>query len=610
MKRIKLAIFIILGILFSQLTQAQTKFTATAPQVVTVGEPFVATYTVNANGKSPQFPDFNNFEVLSGPNLSQSSSISIINGNVSRQVENTYTFYLQANKEGKYTIPPASIKVKGKTIKSNSLTIEVVKGESNANNNTAATNTNNSTNTQSANLPNNDLFVKVLVNKSNVYQGEQLIATIKIYSRVDLMGFEDIKFPSYKNFWADEIPVPDQIQLHRENINGRIYNVGVLKKTILTPQKAGKLRIDPIEVSCVVRQRVKRKNYDNFFDAFFGGGSYRKVRKKIKSSPVIIRVKPLPPDQPGNFNGAVGTFTMDVNIDKTEAKTNDAITLTVKISGRGNLRLFDAPEVNLPPDFETYDPKETQKIRNTENGTIGSRTFQYVFIPRHAGTFEIPAIKFSYFDITTKKYKTLTSQKIELHIQKGNDNETGTIARTYQKEDIKYLGKDIHFIKQRIKHFYKTPKYYITSTKYYLLYLISLLIIILIIILLRKQIKENADKAKVRNKKALKQAKKRLKLADKAMGKGDEKEFYEAVAKALWQLLADKLNIPIAELTKDNATTKLKELNINEDLIKDYFALIEDADFQRFAPENLKIEMKDFYKKATDLIIKMNQKLG
>jgi hypothetical protein len=513
---------------------------------------------------------------------------------------------LQANKTGKFTIPPASITIKGKTVKSNSVTIEVVNEGGTANSRTS--NSNNQTNRQSKTSGNKDLFVKVLVNKHNVYQGEQLTATIKIYSRVSLEGFDDIKLPTYKGFWADEIPTPDQISLHRENVNGRIYNVGVIKKTILTPQKAGKLKIDPAEITCIVRKRVST-GYDDFFSAFWGGG-YKRVKQKIKSQPVIINVKPLPSTDDENFYGAVGSFNLEVSIDKTQAKVNDAITLKVKISGKGNLRLFDMPKLNLPPDFETYDPKETQKIRNTESGTIGSRTFEYVFIPRHAGTFEIPPVKFTYFDLNSKKYKTLVSDKITLTIEKGENEEQGTVTTAFRKEDIKYLGKDIRFIKQKVKKFSTGETFYIQSPKFFLWYLIIILIAALIVILRRKQIKENADIAKVRNKKALRFAKKRLKAAEIAMKKQDEKAFYEEIAKAMWQLLADKLNIPIAELTKDNAQQKLASLNVDQELVNNYFSLIESADYQRFAPDSQKIDMKEFYKQASELIVKLNQKIS
>ncbi len=583
----------------------QVTFRASAPGVVSIGEPFEVRYTVTARGKNPQFPDFKDFEVLGGPNMSSSSSISIINGNVSREEKYTYSFYLQANKTGKFTIPPATITVKGKKLTSNSLTIEVVGDQSAAQ---ARNNHSQSKNIEPA-VPNNDnLFVRVLVNKTNVYAGEQLTATIKIYTREDLLGFDDIKLPNFKGFWADDIPTPDQIQLHRENVHGKIYNVGVIKKTILTPQKSGKLKIEPAEITCVVRKRV-RSNADDFFSAFWGGG-YKRVKKKIKSPVVTINVKPLPPTDDEDFYGGVGNFNLNVSIDKTTAKVNDAITLKVTISGKGNLRLFDIPKVNLPPDFEAYDPKETQKIRNTESGTIGSRTFEYVFIPRHAGKFEIPPVKFTYFDLSEKKYKTLTSDKITLNIEKGEGEESGPLTTAFHKEDIKYLGKDIRFIKQRVKKFNRKTNYYITSLNFFLSYLAILLLAILVVLLRRKQIKENADIARVKNKRALKIAKKRLKAAEAAMKKQDEKAFYEEIAKALWQLLSDKLNIPIADLNKDNARQKLESKGVDVELINNYLSLIEDADFQRFAPESQRIDMKDFYKKASEMIVKMNQKIG
>ena len=595
MKRISL---ILVTILFVSITfvkiQAQT-FKASAPEVIYVGDVFQIKFTFDRKGKNPKFPNFKDFEVLSGPNLSQSSSISIINGRITREEKYTYSFDLQANKKGKFTIPPATIIYKGKTIKSNPLTIEVLENKEYNKQKELAS-------------KNKDLFVKVKVNKTNVYQGEQIIATIKIYTRVDLVGFENIKFPNFKGFWADEIPTDDQITFHRENVNGKIYNVGVLKKTILTPQNSGKLTIEPTEITCVIRKRVSHSTND-FFSSFFYG-TYQKVKQKIKSTPITITVKNLPKTDNKNFYGAVGSFNLEVNIDKTQVKTNEAITLRVKISGIGNLRLFDIPRINLPPDFEIYDPKETQKIKNTEIGTKGSRIFEYVFIPRHPGTFEIPPIKFTYFDTKTKKYNTLSSEKIIIKVEKGNENQQTTLTTAFRKEDIKYIGKDIRFIKQKVKKFYTNRTIYITSPKFFLWYLIILLIAILIIIIRRKQIKENANIAKVKNRKAMKFAKKRLKNAEKAMKQNNEKIFYEEIAKAMWQLLSDKLNIPLAELSKENAKSKLINKNVDNDLIEKYFKLIEDADFQRFAPKTQKINMKDFYKNASELITKLNQKIS
>ncbi len=584
----------------------QVSFTASAPEVVNTGQPFQVSYTVNAAGTNPHFPSFKGFDILSGPNSSSSSSFQYINGKMSQDVSFTYSFYLSAQKDGILMIDPASIIVNGKKIISNPLKIQVIQGNtSNSQATTNSTSNENQTET-SINPKNQDLFVRVITNKSTVYQGEQLVATIKVYTRLSLVGFDEMKFPSYAGFWSDEIETPEQVSLHRETVNGNIYNVGTLKKTILTPQKSGKLTIDPFELTCVIRERV-RSNTNDFFGDFFG--RYQQKKIKVVSPIVNIHVKPLPNNPISSFKGAVGNLKFITTIDKTEVKENEPISLKVQISGNGNLRLFDSPEVNLPPDFETYDPKESSSIKNSESGTNGTRTIDYLFIPRHAGTFTLPPVEFTWFDINSKQYKTQSSEPIQIIVKKGDDNNNQIITSTYSKEDVKYLGKDIHFIKQNITHLHKKNDFTISNTKFYLWYIISLLIFITIIVLRRKQIKENADLSKTKNKKALKIAKKRLKNAEQYLKTNDRTKFYEELSKALWLLLADKLNIPLAELTKELAQKKLMNHLIDNDFINHYFELIETTEYQRFAPESKDTSLKEFYMKAMDNIVKMNSKL-
>ena len=606
--KLKHIAFIFFATLFS-VAIGQVKFTASGPGVVEAGETFQVSYVVNAAGRNPHFPSFKGFSVLSGPNSSSSSNIQFINGKVSRDVTYSFSFYLSAQNKGTFSIDPASIVVNGKKIISNPLKIQVVSGSGNqaqTNQTGTQSNSNNQQTETVSNAKNQNLFVRILTNKKTVYQGEQLVATIKVYTRLSLVGFDDMKFPSYAGFWSDEIKTPEQVTLHREAVNGKIYNVGILKKTILTPQKYGKLTIDPFELTCVVQQRVQ-SNTNDFFGDFFG--RYQRKKIKVISPKVTINVKPLPHTNDTSFKGAVGDLKFSTTIDNTEVTENEPITLKVQISGNGNLRLFDPPEVNLPPDFETYDPKETTNIKNSESGTHGTRTIDYLFIPRHAGNFTLPPVKFTWFDLKTKKYKTVSSKPIQITVKKGNGTNNQIITSTYSKEDVKYLGKDIHFIKQNVKKLRKKNDFKITQSQFYLWYLISLLLFIAIIIWRRKQIKENANLAKTKNKKALKIAKKRLRNAEQYLKTEDNAKFYEELAKALWLLLADKLNIPLAELTKEKAQQRLTGLKLDDTFVKDYFDLIETTEYQRFAPDSQSSSLKDFYQKAMNFIVQMNTKL-
>lgn len=584
----------------------QTTFTASGPKVVEAGETFQVNYSINAAGINSHFPSFKGFNVLSGPNSSSRSNIQFINGKVSRDVNYTFSFYLSATKSGIFNIDPASISVKGKKIISNPLKIEVVKGTGNNTQTNTQSNNNNQQTETITRTSNKNLFVRVLTNKKTVHQGEQLIATVKVYTRLTLVGFDNMKFPSYSGFWSDEIKTPEQVTLHRESVNGKIYNVGTLKKTILTPQKSGKLTIDPFELTCVIQQRVHSQR-NNFFGDLFG--NYQRKKIKVTSPKVTIHVKPLPNTNDTSFKGAVGNLTFKNTIDNTEITENEPITLKVKISGNGNLRLFDAPKVNLPPDFETYDPKETSNIKNSDSGTHGIRTIDYLFIPRHAGNFTLPSIKFTWFDLSSEKYKTVSSDPIQITVKKGDGTNNQIITSAYSKEDVKYLGKDIHFIKQNIKNLHKLNDFKISQSKFYLWYFFGLIFFIFIVIWRRKQIKENANLAKTKNKKALKIAKKRLKKAEQYLKVGNHSQFYEELAKALWLLLADKLNIPLSELTKEKAQQKLLRLKIDDDFIKNYFELIETTEYHRFAPEKENSSLKDFYLIAMNNIVKMNTKL-
>jgi hypothetical protein len=593
---------LLMGITLSLKAQ-KVSFKASAPQVVQQGEQFELRYTVNQSCKNFRYPQYNGFTLLGGPMTSNSSSVQIINGKVSRKETHSYVLYLQANNPGKYTLPAAVVTVKGKTYKSNTVSIEVVKG-----NGTSSSQRSQTAGTQSEtvkNAPNKDLFVRVLTNKKTVFQGEQLIATIKIYTRIGISGFDDMKFPDFKGFWQDEIKTPDQIQLHRENVNGKIYNVGILKKLILTPQHSGKLTIEPIDLVCVVQQRTRQRD-------FFGFPVYRKGKMEIKSPRVTIRVKSLPPlsqNNDSNFTGAVGDFKLKSTISQTDIKENNPITLKVTIQGAGNLSLIDNPAVNMPPDFESYDPKESDHITKTERGTSGRKTWEYLVIPRHAGSFTIPPVTFTYFDLKTKRYKTLSSKSFDITVKKGDGNNNQIVTSAFSKENVKYIGKDIHYLKPRIAHLIKKNEHFFGSWAFYLTYPIGLLVFIVIVLWRKKQIKEMANKAKMRNRKALMAAKKRLKKASVFMKENNKSAFFEEISRALWLLLADKLNIDLADLTKDIAIERLSQKNIDQELIDSYFTFLESIDFLRFANQtNTENILTDNYEKAKSLIVELSNK--
>ena len=598
-------IFILLSILLTNLNNfsQEAEFTASAPKVISVGEQFRLTFSLNKKTSGFRAPDLRNFNILGGPSTSSSSNIQIINGKMIQSFSYTYTYILQATKKGKFTIDPAQVIVNRKQYKSNSLTIEVIEGTSpDASKQSVPSSRENQA---VPDISNKDLFVRVLTNKRNVYQDEHIVATIKIYSKLNIAGFENVKFPPFNGFWTQEIETPNQISLQRENVNGVIYNSGIIKKTLLFPQRSGEIVIDPFELECVVRQRMTRSR--SIFDDFFG--TFNNVKKYVKSEPVKIIVKPLPSAKPSSFNGAVGSYSMKASVDKQIAKTNDAITLKVNISGNGNIKLIDPLKIDFPPDFETYDPKISHNVKNSENGSVGNKTFEYLMIPRHSGNYRIPPIEFSYFDTKLKKYKTLTSGEFKISVEKGKEIETGNVVSGFSKEDVKFIGSDIQFIKINDFKLKRKNEILFGSLRFYLSYLIVFFIFLIIFIIRRKQIKQNENIQLVKNRKANKFAKKRLKLALQYLKENNRDQFYEEVLKAMWGYLSDKLNIPVSDLSKDTAFKSLENFEIEKALTEKFLGLIDICEYARFAPSERPSQMDSIYSEAIRIISKLRQKL-
>lgn len=591
-----LSIISIFSILSTQAV-AQVTFKASASNVVEVGENFRLNFTVNAEGSNFKPPALSGFRVLAGPSTSTSSSFQYINGKASQSITNTYSYIIQGTKAGKFTIPKASITVDGKVYHSNTLTIEVVKGNAPTNQN--QTNTNNTSN--NGTIGKNDLFVRINLNKSTVYQGEQIVSTIKIYTRVGLRNFNDFKFPSYTGFWSQDIKTPTNISLQRENIKGKVYNSGILRQSILFPQRSGTIKIDPFELECIVQQKAGKRR--NFFGELVD--TYVDVQKDLKSPARTVKVLPLPGNKPTSFNGAVGSdFKMAVNIDRTEVANNESLTLKVKISGTGNLKLVDKLNIDFPQTFEVYDPKITNNINNSTAGASGSKVFEYLIVTREQGDYVIPAIKFSYFDVSTKSYKILSGKDIEIHVAKGNQVEISNNNISISKEDIRTLGSDIRYIKQNSFELKPIDKTFFGSWQFYLYYLVSLIIFMAIVITLRSKIKQNANVALMKNKRANKISKKRLKKAFAYMKENNQAQFYDEVIHALWGYLSDKLNIPVSELSRATVKETLEKYKVGEDIINKFLVIIDNCEYAKYAPAAGGSQIEADYAKARDLINK------
>lgn len=585
------------------------QFTASAPSAVVKGEQFRVSYTVTTQKvKEFRAPSFEGFEVLMGPSPSRSSSYSDINGEVTRTSTITYTYILMGIKEGDYSIPAATIVADGESKSSNSLKIKVLPPDQTA---SAAQQAGRGQGRASAasstgQISNNDLFITATVNKTNAYEQEAILLTYKVYFTVNLRELE-IKMPDLKGFLTQEVEL-QRGQPTLEHYKGRNYNTIVWSQYVLFPQQAGKLEIPSIDFDATVAVRTQRSI--DPFDMFFNGGSgYVDVRKTISTPKLSVNVSPLPTGKPASFAGGVGEFDLKSSITTTELKANEAVTLKLEISGVGNMKLISTPEVQWPQDFETYDPKVENKFSLTRNGLSGKKVIEYLAIPRHAGTFTIPSVEFSYFDLNTKSYKTLTTEPYELNVAKGEGGTDQVVTSFTNKEDVRLIGQDIRYIKTGNVRLLPKGEFLFGTWTYLLCYIVPLLLLVAVVVINRKRAIENANVSKVRNKNANKMAVKRLKVAAKLMKEGKQEAFYEEVLKAMWGYISDKMNIPVANLSKDNVEQELMQRNVDKALSDEFLRVLNECEFARYAPTAVAGGMDKVYSAAIEVISKMENSI-
>lgn len=588
-------------------------FKATTEKAVAVGQQFRVTYTLTTTGeegKDVRMPDVKGFEILYGPTLSgRNSYTSIINNSAQTQLTLTYTFVLLAKEEGTFSIAPGTVKVGNSEYKSNELSVKVLPADQAAATSQNQGNSNQRQQSQpqasgQSGVASEDLFIRMHLSKNSVYENEGFLVTFKLYSLVDVAGFENMKFPEFEGFVAQEIELPENMQMNLENYNGRNYRTVVLKQTILYPQRSGKISIGSGKFDVVARVRSQqrvRSIFDDFFD------TYSNVKKSISTTPVSVDVKSLPAGKPASFTGAVGDYKMTSSISTTDLKSNDAVTLKVTISGNGNIKLIKNPEIAFPNDFEVYDPIINTTSKTTTAGVSGTRTIEYNAIPRYAGNFTIPKAEFSYFDLKSGTYKTLTTDEYHLNVKQGEAGSEGAapIISASNKEDVRFLGKDIRYIKTEGYNFHKGSSYMFGSIPYILFYIIPALLFIVFFYIYRKQAAENSNIALVRTKKANKVASKRLKTAAIYLKENKKEQFYDETLKAVWGYLSDKLNIPVSSLTKDNVETNLTDYGADESLIAEFMDILNTAEFARFAPVQGSDAMDELYNSTVQAINKM-----
>ncbi len=568
------------------------------PSVVNAGQQFTVMWTVSTGGGEFTTPSFTGFIKLMGPQTSYSSNTQIINGKMSQQTTYSYVYYLQAEKEGKFVIAPAQFTYKNKTYSSDSMRIEV------AGNGTVAQSSQDPANPAQDNndavSAGRDLFVNLSLSRREVFVGEPIIATVKLYTRVNLSGINEIKFPPFNGFLRSDIPTPPLTSLKQETIRGTMYGTGVVQQFLLYPQVTGEVVIDPVQISVLVQQKTGQA--DPFFGDFFS--SYQTLPRSVASQSLKVNVKQLPGTKPADYSGIVGQVTMKAALSKDTVNVNDPVNFNITISGNGNLKVAATPVLKLSPDIEVYDPKITDEIRNTVNGTSGQKKFEFLLIPRHNGVFSIPSVTYSYFNTSSGRYERLTTPEFKFYAKKGSDQNNGaiTVYGGVSKEDVKYLGKDIRFIKSDPGYLSRISDVVLSNRPFYIAYAFAALVFLIILFLRREHIRRNADVNIVRNRKAGKVAVKRLHLAESCIKSGEIDLFYDEILKALWGYLSDKLNIPVSDLTRTNAVTALYVRGIDEEILNSLKKILDTCEFARYAPASSGTEPTEIYEGASQFI--------
>ena len=591
----------IFGLLLAAVVAMAQTLTGSAPSHVAVGEQFRLTYTVNTQNVS----DFragsipNELEVLIGPNRSMQSSYQMINGHTSSSSSITYTYIVCASKNGTYTISPAHIVVDGKTISSNSLTIKV-SGSAQSNSGSSRQHRNEEEEIRDAGsqISGSDLFIKVSANKKRVHEQEPILLTYKVYTLVGLTSLRG-DMPDLKSFYTQEVDLPQQKSFSVETLNGRTYKTTTWSQYVMFPQTTGKLEIPSITFEGIVVQQ--NRNIDPF-EAFFNGGSgYVEVKKKIQAPGIEIQVDPLP-ERPANFSGGVGKFNVSAQLDKTETKANDPISMRIIVSGTGNLKLIKQPVVNLPKDFDKYEPKVTDKSKLTTNGIEGSMVYDLLIVPRHQGKYEIPPVEFTYFDTAENAYKTVKSESFTLDVAKGSG--AGAV-NDFSGQDLQELNKDIRYIKTGSTNQHSLNDFFFGSSAYWISLCLLAMVFVSLFVIFRQRAIDNANVTKARGKKANKVATKRLKKASRLMADNKPGEFYDEVLRALWGYVGDKMNIPVEQLSHDNISMRLAEHNVDETVISQFIGALDECEFERYAPGDPKGNMNKVYEKAMTAIEKI-----
>lgn len=606
-------LFCIVAFLLTAIFQmsAQNVIRVEAPDVVAVNEQFNVTFIIEGE-KSPsdfQWSSGDDFQLVWGPQKGSSSSIQIINGKRSSSHQTTFTYILIPKATGIFQLPVATALLSGDRISSTQASIQVVSdgassSQSSGQNGGKSSGGGQTSSTGSGEISSNDLFMRLSLSRTEVVIGEPITATLKIYQRANVVGFENAKFPTFNGFWSQETYVPNNIEFKRESLDDKIYNTAVLRTYVLIPQQSGTITIDPAELVCLVNIRTAPSTSNSLFDSFFQD-EYRTIRKRVTTPAVKVKVNPLPAGQPASFGGGVGNFGISARLTTDNLKTHDAASLVITVSGRGNVALLEEPKVNFPPDFEVYDTKTTENTDKSNGGTSGSKSFEYPFIPRSHGDFTIDPVEYSYYDVNAGKYVTLRTEPLHVKVAKGKGGDSTpvtTVNSGVERKDVKSLADDIRFIFTGKPGLSGSGSFFVGSVFFWILLALMILGATSVYLAFRKVAAMRADVAGTKNRRATKMAQKRLKLAGEYLGKNLYTAFYEELHKALIGFVSDKLNMDMSEISKDNIASALTEGGVSEEQTKAFTDLLDACEFARYSPDGGNEAMRSHYDAALKVI--------
>lgn len=606
-------LFCIVAFLLTAIFQmsAQNVIRVEAPDVVAVNEQFNVTFIIEGE-KSPsdfQWSSGDDFQLVWGPQKGSSSSIQIINGKRSSSHQTTFTYILIPKATGTFQLPAATALLSGDRISSTQASIQVVSdgassSQSSGQNGGKSSGGGQTSSTGSGEISSNDLFMRLSLSRTEVVIGEPITATLKIYQRANVVGFENAKFPTFNGFWSQETYVPNNIEFKRESLDDKIYNTAVLRTYVLIPQQSGAITIDPAELVCLVNIRTAPSTSNSLFDSFFQD-EYRTIRKRVTTPAVKVKVNPLPAGQPASFGGGVGNFGISARLTTDNLKTHDAASLIITVSGRGNVALLEEPKVNFPPDFEVYDTKTTENTDKSNGGTSGSKSFEYPFIPRSHGDFTIEPVEYSYYDVNAGKYVTLRTEPLHVKVAKGKGGDSTpvtTVNSGVERKDVKSLADDIRFIFTGKPGLSGSGSFFVGSVFFWILLALMILGATSVYLAFRKVAAMRADVAGTKNRRATKMAQKRLKLAGEYLDKNLYTAFYEELHKALIGFVSDKLNMDMSEISKDNIASALTDGGVSEEQTKAFTDLLDACEFARYSPDGGNEAMRSHYDAALKVI--------